>query len=112
MEEDDSNDDDQESQTETKDKDIYFMGTQSQPRKRFGRNNSVYWSRPNFRKHSTGDKHNLLITHQIVIDQDQTQECTITQEHNQHNNLHSDMHPKTHTLSPDELDADALIEHK
>ena len=48
MEEDDY-DDDQESQTEGEDKEMYFMGTQSQARKRFGRNNNTYRSRPNCR---------------------------------------------------------------
>ena len=48
MEEDEYNDD-QESCKEEEDKEMYFMGTQSQARKQFGMNNNVFLSRPNFR---------------------------------------------------------------
>ena len=43
MEEDDldDNEDKQETQTETEDKEMYFIGTQSQARKRFGKNNVI-----------------------------------------------------------------------
>ena len=45
MEEADCDDDPEDSHTETEDKETYFMGTQSQARRRLGRNNS-YHSRP------------------------------------------------------------------
>ena len=44
----DDNDDKQESQAEIEDKEMYFMGTQSQARKRFGRINT-FRSRQPFR---------------------------------------------------------------
>ena len=45
MEEDDYEDDPEDSHTEAEDKETYFMGTQSQARRRLGRN-IPYYSRP------------------------------------------------------------------
>ena len=42
----DDNDDEQKSQDETEDKEIYFRGTQSQARKRFGRINTFCSRQP------------------------------------------------------------------
>ena len=49
MEETDNEDDPEDSHTETEDKETYFMGTQSQARRRLGRNNNPYRSRPAYR---------------------------------------------------------------
>ena len=49
MEEADYEDDPEDSHTEVEDKEAYFMGTQSQARRRLGRNNNPYCSRPTYR---------------------------------------------------------------
>ena len=49
MEEEDYEDDQEDSHTEAEDKEAYFMGTQSQARKRFNTNNNTYCSRPTYR---------------------------------------------------------------
>ena len=96
-------DDQEESQAEDEDRETYFMGTQSQARKRF----NIYCSRPISETGLIGD--NIRITHQTVIDHDQTQEhkaqtkrlLAQTQEHSQ-------MHNKRHNKPPlVVLDADA-----
>ena len=48
MEEEDYEDDSEDSHTEAGDKEAYFMGTQSQARRRFGTNNNSYRSRPTY----------------------------------------------------------------
>ena len=47
--EEDYEDDQEDSHTEAEYKEAYFMGTQSQARKRFNTNNNTYRSRPTYR---------------------------------------------------------------